>query len=277
MKHYKFKKLTTIYISLFLIISCSTPPKKVEKVVEVKKEETKPNKETVSKSVEVNKDLAFLESIEDGRNIPTSGKWREENYEEYTDQTFFAFEPAKEIIDFGKVDYPLLNASVFYVTSRERRKLGMKPFRYSSLCEQAAFGHAQDMVNMNFYSHTSKVSGKESLRDRLELVGITNSTSGENLIASFGIAYKAGSPVYTPDQNLSKKFSYQKNGPPILNHTYISLAESLLEAWMNSPAHRRNILNPDFSFLGTGAYHFQDTKFHNIDKVKAVQVFSSKP
>jgi uncharacterized protein YkwD len=269
----------SIVINLILLFSildnCVTPAPKIEKQKETT-QEVKP-KVTVSNSIEEKKELAFLESIEDGRNLPSSSKWSEEKYVDYTEQTFLSFAPAKEIIDFKGVDYPLLNAAIFYSISRERKTLGMKPFRYSPLCEQAAFGHAQDMVNYDFYSHTSKVSGKETLKDRLELVGIKNSTSGENVIASFAIDYKAGTPVYTPDQNTNKKFSYQKNGPAIPNHSYLSLADSLVESWMNSPPQRRNILNPDFSFAGAGAFHYLDAKFHNIDKVKAVLVFSSKP
>ncbi|MDZ4728076.1 MAG: CAP domain-containing protein [Leptospira sp.] len=269
-----------LIIALLLIFSnfygCLTPPKKQEKV-ETKQETKEVAKETVSKTVEGQPELAFLESIEDGRNLPSSSAWKEEQYSEFNEQTFFSYAPAKEIIDFNKIDYPLLNASIYYAASRERKKLGMKPFRFSELCEQAAFGHAQDMVKYDFYSHTSKVSGKETLRDRLELVGIKDSISGQNIIASFGIDYKPGTPVYTPEQNTHKKFSYQKNGTPIPNHSYISLAESLLESWMNSPAQRRNILNPDFSFLGAGSFHYKDAKFQNIDKIKAVLVLSSKP
>jgi uncharacterized protein YkwD len=269
-------KLTKL--SFFLIIvsflNCDTTPKKTEKLKPVIQDKPKA---TVANSIDEKKDLAFLESIEDGRNLPSSGKWKEDQYAEFTEQTFPSYPPAREVIDFKTIDYPLLNAAVFYATSKERRKLGMKPYRYSELCEQAAFAHAQDMVNLNFYSHTSKVSGKETIKDRLELVGIMNAVAGENIINSFAIDYKAGTPVYTPEQNVSKQFSYQKNGPPIPNHTYLSLAESLVSAWMNSPNHRRNILNPEFSYLGTGNFHFKDATFHGIDKVKGVQVFSSKP
>ncbi|TGN20490.1 CAP domain-containing protein [Leptospira idonii] len=267
--------LNTFVIALGFFASCAMFQPKKEAVKEVKKETTTT---TVAKTVDAkNPELAFLESIEDGRKLPSSGNWKPSQYEEFNDQTFFSYAPAKEVIDFSNIDYPLLNAAIFFEASKERRKLGLRPFRYSPLCEQAAFGHAQDMVTYNFYSHTSKVTGKEALKDRLELVGILNSIAGENIIVSFGIDYKPGTPVYTPEQNNGSFFSYQKNGTPIPNHTYVSLAESLVESWMNSPPQRRNVLNPDFSYMGGGAYHFQDARFHNIDKVKAALVFSSRP
>ncbi|WP_411824068.1 CAP domain-containing protein [Leptospira sp. 'Mane'] len=266
------RKFSIISILLVgFLISCKTPAKKQTVIKEEKKETT-----TVSNAADKSQ-LAFLESIEDGRKLPSSSKWKPEQYEEFNDQSFAAYAPSKERIDFANIDYPLLNAALFFETSKERRKLGLKPFRYSALCEQAAFGHAQDMVNLNFYSHTSKVSGKETLKERLELVGIINPISGENIINSFAIDYKPGTPVYTPEQNEGKFFSYQKKGTPIPNHTYLSLAESLLESWMNSPPNRRTILNPDFSYMGGGMYYYQDSRFQNIDKVKAVQVFSSRP
>ncbi|GBF51134.1 cysteine-rich secretory family protein [Leptospira ryugenii] len=270
-----FVTRTTISILILFLISCVSPPPKVEKVVVPEKKIEK--KETVQEDTQPKTELAFLESIEDGRNIPSSGNWTAEQYNSFNEQTFFSYEPAKQTIDFQNFDYPLLHAAIFYTASKERRKLGMKAFKYSSLCEQAAFGHAQDMVKYDFYSHTSKVTGKETLRDRLELVGLVKPISGENIISAFALDYKPGTPLYTPDQNTHKKFSYTRNGPPIPNHTYISLADYLVETWMNAPAQRRNILNPDFSYLGTGAYYYQDAKFQNIDRVKAVMVFSSKP
>ncbi|MCZ8341405.1 MAG: CAP domain-containing protein [Leptospira sp.] len=266
-------------ISLFIIftvfLGCLTPKKEVKPIQKV--EEIKETI-TVEKSVEKkDPDLALLESIEDGRKLPSSSGWGPEKYSEFNDQSFLNYEPANQPIDPAKVDYPLLNAALFYMASKERRELGLRPFVYSEKCEQAAFGHAQDMVKYDFYSHTSKVGGKETLKDRLDLVGIENTVGGENIIISFVIQYQAGRPVFTPAQNGGNFFSYTKGGTPISYHTYLSLAKSLVASWFNSPSHRKNILNPDYSYMGGGAYFYKDSKFFDIDRVKAVQVFSSKP
>lgn len=251
---------------------CKTPEVKKAPVVEVKKPET------VEKVVEPqDPNLAFLESIEDGRELPDSDKWKVEQYDVFTEDTFPSYAPANTAIDFAKVDYPLLNAAIFYVTSKERKSLGLRPLKYSEKCEQAAFGHAQDMVTYDFYSHTSTVNGKETLRDRLDLVGIVDTYSAENIINAFGIQYQGGRAVFTPVQNGGPFFSYTKAGNPIPNHTYLSLAKAVVEIWFNSPGHRKNILNPEFTYMGAGTSFYKDKKFYDIDKVKAVQVFTAKP
>lgn len=224
-----------------------------------------------------NEKIAFLESIEDGRELPDSKSWEESQYKSFTIDDFLNYEPAKRRINFTSVDYPLLNAAIFYISSKFRVQLGLSPLVYSETCEQAAFAHAQDMVNYNFYSHTSKVTGKTTLVDRLEIVGNRGSMTAENIIDSFALEYQQGKPVFTPSQNNSDFFSYTRGGTPIPMHTYLSLAESLVSLWFNSPGHRTNILNPELAYAGMGAYLYQDARFGGLPRVKAVQVFSSKP
>ncbi|GBF43213.1 cysteine-rich secretory family protein [Leptospira ellinghausenii] len=271
-KGIKTSLLGVSFLALFVFTLCKSPEVKKAPVVVV--EEPKKVEEVIEKQ---DPNLAFLESIEDGRELPDSDKWKVEQYESFNEDTFPSYGPANATIDFAKVDYPLLNAAIFYVTSKERKQLGLRPFKYSERCEQAAFGHAQDMVTYDFYSHTSTVNGKETLKDRLDLVGVSETYSAENIINAFGIQYQSGRPVFTPAQNGGQFFSYTKAGTPIPNHTYLSLAKAVVEVWFNSPGHRKNILNPEFNYMGAGAYFYKDKKFFDVDKVKAVQVFTGKP
>jgi len=39
------------------------------------------------------------------------------------------------------------------------------------------------------------------------------------------------------------------------NGTYIEVARQYVDSWMHSSGHRANILNPDATHLGTGAYN----------------------
>jgi uncharacterized protein YkwD len=176
-------------------------------------------------------------------------------------------------INFNNINYPLLHAAIFFQTNRQRELNGLPTLRYHHSLETAAFDHAKDMKTYKFFSHTSVVPGKENLADRISQAGFTGSMLGENIAITFGIAYKAGTPVYTPDQNAGY-FSYEYQGDPIPPHTYLSFAKEIVTQWMNSPGHRENILNPNYNYLGTGTSHFKDSKFYMMDKFYGVQEFA---
>ena len=106
------------------------------------------------------------------------------------------------------------------------------------------------------------------------MVGINSGYRGENIAYTFGIEYKAGKGVYSPDQN-GGYFSYKYKGKPIENHTYLGFAKAILTQWMNSPGHRANILNSDFTYLGTGASHYKNAGFYDMDNFKCTQNFGS--
>jgi uncharacterized protein YkwD len=112
------------------------------------------------------------------------------------------------------------------------------------------------------------------MSNRLSLAGISAGYRGENIALSFGIEYISGKSVYTPDQN-GGYFSYTYKGMPIENHTYLGFASVLLEQWMDSPGHRRNILDSHFTYLGAGASHYQNSQFFNMDYFKCTQNFGS--
>ncbi len=197
--------------------------------------------------------------------------WKYENYV-LSYQDFLKIKKLNEQIEFSSVNYPLLHAAIFYETNQERIKAGVPALKFHQSLEAAAYGHALDMRTYDFFSHTSVVAGKEDVGDRARLAGFNWSWVGENIATSFGIDYKARTPVYTPDQN-GGYFSYEYKGNPILPHTYLSFAKALVNQWMHSSGHRENILNRNYNYLGTGAAHFEDESFYMMDKFYGVQVF----
>ena len=199
-------------------------------------------------------------------------EWNYENYSLSYDD-FLSIEKLKEQIDFSSINYPLLHASIFYETNQQRLKDRMTPLMFHQSLEAAAYGHAQDMKIYEFFSHTSVVSGKESVGDRTLQAGFNWSMVGENIAKSFGIDYLAGTPVYSPQQN-NGYFSYEYQGDPILPHTYLSFAKAIVTQWMNSPGHRANILNVNYKYLGVGTAHYQNDAFYMMDNFYGVQVFA---
>ncbi len=265
-------QLHLLFISIILsFATCSSPQKKEEAAKPSGSE--KPTQKSLNS--EPNQ-LSMLESISDGRALPTTSAWSEDKYKQFDETNFKSFSGFSKRILMTAPDMGLLNASIFFHTNLARKQVGMKPLQYSKALEEVAFSHSQDMVTYNFYNHVSPVRGKETFADRLGLVGIEKATAIENIGNFYALEYKSGTPIFTPEQNGTDFFSYSLNGSPIPMRTYESLGKDIVEHWMNSPAHRRNVLNPGVSFLGCGAYIYEDPSFHRIARVKTTQVLSGR-
>jgi len=201
-------------------------------------------------------------------------KWDYSKYKDYNYKSFVDSRYARQKIRFDYIDYPLLHAAIFYETNRQRVLNGLPSFIHSPSLEKAAHEHSIDMVAYGFFSHTSVVEGKETMSKRFAKVGIKNAYTGENIADFSAIDYQPGKSVFAPPQN-GGYFSYTYQGEPIGNHTYMSAAKALLKQWMNSPGHRKNILNTKFKYLGVGAAYFEEESFHNMPYFKATQNFAS--
>ncbi|WP_197064926.1 CAP domain-containing protein [Leptolyngbya sp. KIOST-1] len=96
----------------------------------------------------------------------------------------------------------------------ERRRVNAAPLVLNEKLTAAAQRHAQDMATSRRMSHTG--SDGSTMRSRIDATQYRWSTIGENVAM--------GQP--TP--------------------------AAVMRAWMNSPGHRQNILNPAFTELGVG-------------------------
>ncbi|NMS90275.1 sporulation protein [Clostridioides difficile] len=96
----------------------------------------------------------------------------------------------------------------------ERAKAGLNPLTLDSSVSNVATKKSQDMIDNNYFSHNSPTYG--SPFDMLKKFGISYKTAGENIAMG------------------------QKTPKEVVN------------AWMNSEGHRKNILNPNFSKIGVG-------------------------
>ena len=102
---------------------------------------------------------------------------------------------------------------VFNLINEERRKNGLSPLKIDPEVQRVARIKAQDMVNNNYFSHTSPTYG-----------------SPFDMLNSFKILYKSA-------------------GENIAGNSSNSAA---VTAWMNSSGHRANILNSGFNYTGIG-------------------------
>ena len=218
--------------------------------------------------------MVWASDPRDNTASAASGAWVAEDYKKYDSLQFKELPAAKQRIAMDNIDYPLLHAAIFYQSNQQRAAHGLEHFAHSPALERAAKRHSDDMTAYDFFDHRSPVQGRETMRKRLQMEGVSGGSSAENIAISFGIEYEAKRPVATPDTN-GGYFSYQVRGEPIENHTYLGLATAVVKQWMDSEGHRRNLLNPDYSFMGAGSSHYNDADFHDIDKFKSTQNFSS--
>lgn len=201
--------------------------------------------------------------------------WTHESYHKYNEATFYRIEALYEAIDFDQVNLPLLQAAIFYATNEERVKAKLKPFEFRSEIELVASGHAQDMVKYGFYSHTSRIRIKRSVRDRFHLEGLNPEFFGENICSTYGLQYQAGRKVNPPYPSGEFTYALTSKREVIPPHTYLSFAKSVVKLWMESPGHRQNILNPQFKKLGCGARVYREKNFYNMPYFMVVQNFGS--
>ncbi|MFL0197430.1 CAP domain-containing protein [Clostridium sp. WILCCON 0269] len=105
-------------------------------------------------------------------------------------------------------------SEVIRLVNVERSKNGLSALKANNELSKVATIKAQDMIDKGYFDHTSPTYG--SPFDMMKKFGISYTAAGEN------IAYG------------------QKNAAEVMN------------SWMNSPGHRANILNSNFTEIGVG-------------------------
>lgn len=201
--------------------------------------------------------------------------WTPDSYTRLNSAAFYRIEPLYDVIDFDDVDYPLLHAAIFYLTNEERVKAKLAPFKFHSKFEAVAADHARDMVKYGFYSHTSKIRIKRTVQDRFHLEGLNPEYYGENICATYGLQYENGRKVNPPYAAGVFTYAFTTQKEAIPPHTYLSFAKEVVKLWMESPGHRQNILNPNFTTLGCGASVYLEKNFYDMPYFKVVQNFGS--
>ncbi|MFT4415839.1 CAP domain-containing protein [Fredinandcohnia humi] len=103
---------------------------------------------------------------------------------------------------------------VVTLTNNERAKYGLAPLQVDEKLSEVARTKSADMKQNGYFSHTSPTYG-----------------SPFNMMKTFGIQYRAAG------ENIAKG----QRSP-----------EEVVNAWMNSEGHRKNILSSSFTHIGVG-------------------------
>jgi uncharacterized YkwD family protein len=105
-------------------------------------------------------------------------------------------------------------AKVIDLTNEQRRKNGLQDLQPDTALSNVAQEKSNDMQAKNYFSHTSPTYG--SPFDMMRDFGVSYNTAGENIAMG------------------------QQS------------AEEVVNAWMNSEGHRKNILSPNYTHIGVG-------------------------
>lgn len=103
---------------------------------------------------------------------------------------------------------------VVKLTNAEREKQGLAALKIDTELSKVARAKSQDMKDNNYFDHNSPTYG--SPFDMMKKFGISYTTAGENIAQG----------QQTP--------------------------EEVVQAWMDSPGHRENIMNSSFTHIGVG-------------------------
>ena len=169
-------------------------------------------------------------------------------------------------------DTTLLETAIIYYTNLERTKYQLKPLTFSSTLQKSARAHSKEMAELHYFSHQSPVSGNQHLLDRLKNAGFnfSNFTVGENIGVDYFLQI-ANIPFYTITHEGKTQYINANTGRPITNQTYLEFARHMVQNWMKSPPHRKNILNPQFENIGCGV---GAGIYHGMKAIYATQNFS---
>lgn len=124
--------------------------------------------------------------------------------------------------------------AVITQTNSMRTGQGIGTLAYSDTLSQAAAAKARDMFANNYWAHTSP-TGREPW-DFIRGAGYTYRVAGENLARDF------------------------------------DSTQPMVSAWMNSPTHRANILNPRYQEIGIAVVN---GSMHGVETTLVVQMFAA--
>ncbi len=134
-----------------------------------------------------------------------------------------------------------------------RSRHSLPTFVYNASVAAAAQAHSEGLAKHKILSHGTPYL-KENLmpRDRLLKLGLHPQFCAENVAYSFLLRYEAGTPIYIRKEKGVSIFSLVPGREALKPHSYASFAEVIVEQWMKSPPHRKNLVSTEATQLGTG-------------------------
>lgn len=146
-------------------------------------------------------------------------------------------------IDNGRID-----AAIRVEVNYHRCKAGLSALAPADGLRRVAGTHAGWMAKTGELTHRSGVAGQATTLARLRASGLRIHAGSENI--GYLARYQIDGTRFRIRDASACAFA-SRGDQPIPPHSYATLARMIVTLWMQSPAHRRNILDPKVSRVGS--------------------------
>lgn len=168
------------------------------------------------------------------------------DYYKLSPSDFFALAEVHQTIDADALDRELLEAAVFFASVEIRKN--EEAFQYGPLLSKSARFHAEYLESIGTLEHLNRNNKKyRTPMMRADAFGANYIATAENLARLSLLNLENNGRYYVNEQG---QYVSEK-GEPISFHTYASLARKVVDGWMHSKGHRKN-LKGDYNYLGCG-------------------------
>ncbi|MGI9391886.1 MAG: CAP domain-containing protein [Boseongicola sp.] len=157
---------------------------------------------------------------------------------------------AKTVVPSSRVNQALLDDAIRAEVNFHRCRAGLRTLADagSGLANQAK-KHSSWMARSQQLTHRSTVAGSATLKQRLKKSGLRYRTGAENI--GMVHRYQIDNQRFKIVNSNACQFTTY-GGQPLPAHSYASLARHVVDLWMNSPGHRKNILNRKVTKMSSG-------------------------
>lgn len=136
-------------------------------------------------------------------------------------------------------------------SNEARAEVGLPPLVSDDRLALAATRHAREMAELDYFAHVSPVAANAHVTQRVRAAGSPLVEVGENLARIGSAPYaSAAATRYAADAGAVAFGSAM--APREADEVATAAASAVVRGWLDSPGHRRNLLEPSFGRVGFG-------------------------
>ncbi|MCV2871618.1 CAP domain-containing protein [Defluviimonas sp. WL0050] len=148
----------------------------------------------------------------------------------------------------ARIDQGLADKAILAELNYHRCKKGLHELKQATGLRKVAGTHAKWMARSQQLSHRSTVAGQATAAARLKSSGIRFRAGSENI--GYIARYQLDGRRFLIRDRANCGFA-TNGGQMIPPHSYASMARTIVDLWMGSPKHRRNILDRKVTQVGS--------------------------